>query len=48
VDILKDTEAYPEGPVITDKCFSPIHAAAGTGNTIKLSLLLHDYAMDNK
>jgi ankyrin repeat protein len=43
-DILEYTECYPEGPVLADKHFSPIHAAAHAGNDSKLKLLLNDYA----
>jgi hypothetical protein len=42
-ELLKLTEAYPEGPVDIEMGFTAIHAAAYAGSPDKLEILLKDY-----
>ena len=41
--LLKNTQAYPEGPNSKEDYFTPIHAAAYSGQLEKLTTLLDYY-----
>jgi hypothetical protein len=40
--LMKEFEAYPEGPVAVENWRTPCHAAAECGNSRKLKVLMSD------